>query len=131
MLTRIIVAGLLAAALWTDGVDAQGTKRHHSTPPAAAGKRGTHRLEIVNHESATIVSIYVSPARDDDWGDDLLGDGELDAGAVASFSLEGPCRADIRIDFEDASESRRNVDLCRFPSLTIEPGWTLKPLVAA
>ena len=137
MLKGIVVATLLGAALLgatcgASEADAQGVKRHTPAPPPAETKAGAHRVEIINHEAATIVSIYISPERDDDWGDDLLGDDELDARSAATVSFRGPCRADVRIDFDGgASESRRDVDVCRFPSLVIEPGWTLKPMVAA
>ena len=74
----------------------------------------------------------ISSSKAADFGDDLLGNDEIDPKGTGHVSYSGPCRADLYIGFEGgASEARRFMDVCKTSTVTITPGWTLDPKLSA
>lgn len=93
---------------------------------------GPRRVTLVNGFGHTIQQVFLSPAESRDWGEDGLGDAVLAPGARQAVSLEGGCRADLRIVFEtSAAEERRDIDICAVTTIALRPGWTLDERLAA
>jgi hypothetical protein len=76
----------------------------------------TIEFTIKNDTEDTITELYVSPSDDDDWGEDLLGDEELEPGDSIDIAIDDEseeCEYDIQAVFEDDSvEEDEEVDLC-------------------
>lgn len=87
-----------------------------SPPPAASGgSAGNPSFNLVNHGRAPIREIYVSSARDTNWGEDRLGADILAPGRYVAVRLvQGDCVNDIRIVWMDGrNEERRAQDTCQ------------------
>lgn len=81
-------------------------------------------LALANHSARAIQQVFVSSADAPQWGEDLLSRA-ISVGETGQVVFRGACTADVRVVFENrAAEERRGIDLCRRPSLSIEPGWT-------
>ncbi len=92
---------------------------------------GARRVTLVNGFSRTVREAYLSPADDDDWGEDVLGDQVIAPNGRQTVTLEGGCQADLRIVFDnDAAEERRDIDVCALGTIALRPGWTVDELVA-
>jgi hypothetical protein len=92
---------------------------------------GARRLTLVNGFSRTVREAYLSPADEDDWGEDALGDQVIAPGGRQTVTLEGGCQADLRIVFDnDAAEERRDIDVCALGTIALRPGWTVDELTA-
>jgi hypothetical protein len=91
-----------------------------AAPRADPGSQsGNPSFNLVNRGRAAIREIYVSSARDNDWGPDRLGANTLPAGQHLEVRLPaGDCLNDIRIIWMDGrSEERRALDTCRLVNL--------------
>jgi hypothetical protein len=85
-----------------------------------------HDITIFNHTPREIDEIHISAHGDSDWGDDLLADDTLAAGATKQTQYHGGCQQDIRIIYDNHSaEERRDANLCEHTRIEIKPGWTL------
>ncbi len=76
---------------------------------------------LTNRSRAVLNELYLSPAGDDSWGEDRLGDGTIVAGGSRTIRLPaGECLYDIRVVFAngEASEKRR-LDLCQITNLRV------------
>ena len=94
-------------------------------PPAPPQSGGTHPMVVVNGEQIDIVSIYVSPTNQSEWGDDRLGDDKLPAGRRFNLDVSGGCKQDLRVVFDNKSaEEKREIDICAQNIINIHPGWT-------
>lgn len=83
-----------------------------STPGLAQGNNPDFRLN--NRTGSTINEVYVSSARRNDWGRDLLGSNTLSSGQSLNVTLPaGQCTNDIRVVYENgASQEQRGVNTC-------------------
>lgn len=83
-------------------------------PAAGPNAGGNPSFNLVNRGRSAIREIYVSSARDDNWGPDRLGQNTLPVGQHLPVQLpQGDCRNDIRIVWMDGrAEERRAVDTC-------------------
>ncbi len=79
-------------------------------------------FNLVNRGRAAIREVYVSSARDSDWGPDRLGRDTLAVGAHLAIRLaQGDCATDVRIIWIDGrAEERRAVDTCRVTNLVFQ-----------
>ncbi len=84
-------------------------------PAPGATPGGNPSFNLVNRGRAAIREIYVSSARDNDWGQDRLGQNTLPIGQHLPVQLpQGDCVNDIRIVWMDGRpEERRAVDTCQ------------------
>lgn len=84
-------------------------------PVPAPAQGGNPSFNLVNRGRAAIREIYVSSARDNDWGPDRLGQNTLPIGQHLPVQLpQGDCVNDIRIVWLDGRpEERRAVDTCQ------------------
>lgn len=81
-------------------------------------------IVLINQSLRAIQQVFISPADATQWGEDLL-PRLVPVGERGAITYRGVCTVDIRIVFENrAAEERRAIDLCRHPTLSIEPGWT-------
>ncbi|WP_203072529.1 hypothetical protein [Falsiroseomonas ponticola] len=82
---------------------------------ASPNPGGNPSFNLVNRGRAAIREIYVSSARDNDWGPDRLGQNTLPIGQHLPVQLpQGDCVNDIRIVWMDGRpEERRAVDTCQ------------------
>lgn len=85
--------------------------------------QGSRRLAIGNLYERPITGIYLSPVEERDWGNNQLS-APISQNGTAELGMEGGCRADLRIVFDNESaEELRNFDMCRNPAITLRPGW--------
>ncbi len=81
--------------------------------PALAGDQD---FSLHNNTSKTMKSLYVSPHSSDDWGDDILGQDELDAGQSVNVKFprdEDKCHWDVKGEFEGGGTAEvDDVDFC-------------------
>ena len=78
-------------------------------------------FRLVNRGRSKINEVYASPAGDDDWGEDRLGEDVVPAGTTRVIRLpSGPCLYDLRVVFAngEANEKRR-LNLCSITSLRV------------
>ena len=93
--------------------------------PAARGARATAAddpsFRLTNRSRAALNEVYVSPAGEDSWGEDRLGDGSLAPGRQTVIRLpRGQCLYDMRSVFAngEATEKRR-LNLCTITDLRV------------
>ena len=78
---------------------------------------------LVNKTGYQIDSIYVSPTKADDWGDDIMGKDAL--ADNEKVEIEFPhggkkCKFDIRVQYNDGDKAEwANVDLCEWSEITL------------
>ena len=116
---RFILPTVLTAAL---ALAAPGLARARM-PDSQSGP--THTLTVVNGSPREIVSIFVSPTRQSEWGDDRLGDEKLPVGHRFDVDAGGGCKQDVRVVFDNKSaEEKRELDICSESTVNVHPGWT-------
>ncbi len=78
---------------------------------------------LVNNSGRVIETLRTSPASDDQWGDDRLGDRTLANGQRFAVRLpRGECEYDIRITFQGGGRhERRGVNVCEASDVVISP----------
>ncbi|MBD8066446.1 hypothetical protein IC608_13300 [Devosia sp. PTR5] len=84
----------------------------------------TVEFTVINDSSRALHYFYTTPANEDSWGDDLLGDeGTLEAGYQATATIgdgSDQCVYDFKFVMEDGSELvEPAVDICTLDSYTI------------
>jgi hypothetical protein len=91
-----------------------------ATPPQGQGSNPSFNL--VNHGRTAIREIYVSSARETNWGTDRLGTNTLPPGRHLEVRLPlNDCVNDVRIVWSDGRrEDRRQVDTCRLVNLVFQ-----------
>jgi len=76
-----------------------------------------------NETSYVVTEFYTSPANDNEWGGDLLGNGVLGAGESASVTIadgSDQCVYDFRFVFEDGDVVEDfGVDICELAEYTL------------
>lgn len=87
--------------------------------------RANHlNFTLYNETSKSIYYLYVSPARSDTWGSDVLGDDVLSSGEYTRITFpnqtsNSPCIYDVKAVFRDGTKSVGRHNLCEFDSVTI------------
>jgi hypothetical protein len=85
---------------------------------------GDQDFELVNRTGLTIAELYVSPAKDSEWGEDVLGRDVLKQGETVEIKFsrsEDTCNWDIKIVDEDDDEVVwENFNLCRISKITLQ-----------
>lgn len=85
------------------------------------------RVTVTHAHGRPVRELYLSAVEEDDWGANLLGATPLAPGQSRELGMEGGCRADLRIVFDNGNaEELREVDICARPILTLRPGWTVE-----
>ena len=111
MTARRALFGLGAAAVATAfAFGLAGVAQAQTTDPS---------FRLNNRSNQTIMELYVSSARDSNWGQDLLGANVLAAGQTFIVRLpNGQCVNDIRIVAESGQATeRRNVNTCELTDI--------------
>ena len=88
-----------------DGYGSPGRRQAASDDPS---------FRLVNRGRSEVRSVYASPAGDDDWGRDRLGDETVQPGQTYVVELPpGRCSYDVLVVFaDDRRFERRKVNLC-------------------
>jgi hypothetical protein len=79
---------------------------------------------LTNNSTYQIDSFYASPANDDQWGEDILGQDVLEGGqsgtvTIADGSTE--CVYDLKaVDETGAEHELKGLDICKTPSVTFD-----------
>ncbi|MDB5640775.1 MAG: hypothetical protein JWN07_92 [Hyphomicrobiales bacterium] len=94
-------------------------------PVAAAPVLTRGKFTVVNRTGYDISEVYVSPASANVWGEELLGDDELEDGDEEVIRLgrkEKSCIWDLKVVYSDDDSEAvwRDVDLCKFEKMTIK-----------
>lgn len=115
MKIRLIKAALLTAAL---AVVILGSV----TLNAAQNRKLDFTL--VNKTGFTIAEVYVSPSKDDSWGEDVMGKDVLKNNASVDIEFsrsEKTCKWDLKVVDEDkASIEWTELDLCTANEITLK-----------
>ncbi len=88
-------------------------------PAAPSGPNPNFRL--VNRSGRTIVEVYVSSSRDQNWGPDRLGQNVLGAGQsmIVTLPRDGNCVFDMRVVYDNSTATeRRQVNTCTITEVT-------------
>lgn len=96
-----------------------------AAPAPVAAAESRQNFTIVNRTGYDISEVYVSPAKAKNWGEDILGDDELDDDGeqlVRFKRAEKTCLWDLKVVYsEDDSEAIwYDVDLCKITKITIK-----------
>ena len=87
--------------------------------PAHAQANARPTLALVNKSGQEIEELYVSAARNSDWGDDRLGSATIEKNATFRLRLAEGCLYDLQVVYADKrTEERMRVNLCRTPTQT-------------
>lgn len=79
---------------------------------------------LYNETSKSIYSVYVSPARSDSWGSDILGTDVLMSGEYQPIifpneTSDSPCIYDVQVVFEDDTQREGRYNLCEIESVNV------------
>jgi len=95
---------------------------------AAPAFAGDQDFKLVNKTGSDIASVYAAPAKEDKWGDDIMGkDMLLDGSSVEiSFShSQDACHWDLKVVYEDKKSAVwHDVNLCKTSNITLH--WNEK-----
>ncbi|HEX6324611.1 MAG TPA: hypothetical protein VFZ36_12865 [Vicinamibacterales bacterium] len=91
---------------------------------AAAAQRRVLDFTLVNKTPYTIVELYVSPTKDEQWGEDVLGKDILEPGKEVEITFsrgETTCIWDLKIVDEDEDEVEwEKFNLCEASEITLK-----------
>jgi hypothetical protein len=92
------------------------------TGAAPRAEEANPSFNLVNRGRGPIREVYVSSARDNDWGPDRLGANGLPVGQHLPIRLpQGDCSNDVRVIWMDGrAEERRALDTCRMVNLVLQ-----------
>ncbi|MDO9441390.1 MAG: hypothetical protein Q7T73_10915 [Beijerinckiaceae bacterium] len=104
------------------GLAAPGARPTIATPLLQAQVR--QDFVLVNKTGYDISAVYVSPAKTDDWEDDVLGEDELEDGDETLIRFgrrEKSCMWDLKVVYseDDSSAYWKGIDLCKVSTITI------------
>jgi hypothetical protein len=107
------IIGAVFLAFWVFALD---------HPAAAQAKQD---FTLANATGYVISHVYVSPSKEDAWGDDILGRDTLDEDTEVPIHFarkERTCHWDLRVTYEDDGSNViwRDVDLCQISKITIK-----------
>jgi hypothetical protein len=90
----------------------------------ASAQTGDPSFQLVNRSNRTIYEAYASPATDNNWGPDRLGQNVVPAGRSFVVRLpQGECIYDVRVVYDrqgGPAEERRNINLCNLTDLAFD-----------
>jgi len=78
--------------------------------------------ELYNESGYTLMEFYTSPMNDNNWGGDILGADVVPSGTGGVVTItdgSNQCAYDIRMVFDDGTETLDSVDICELGSYTI------------
>ncbi len=109
MIHRFTAGLAVAAALWTI--------------PAAA-QQARQDFMLVNRTGYELSEVYVSPARSNEWEEDVLGQDTLEDGKRLTIRFKRStttCRWDLKVVYtvDDSTAVWRNINLCEVERVTI------------
>lgn len=82
------------------------------------------KFNLTNASDFQIDEFYASPANDDDWGDDILGQDVLEGGLSGVVTIadgSDQCAYDLKAVDEDGEEHvLEDLDLCKTPEVTFD-----------
>lgn len=89
----------------------------------AALYAGSQDFTIVNKTGFTITAFYAAPSKDRNWGEDILGEDELESGDHVDIKFSGygskTCKFDVMLkDPKDKEWIVEDIDLCEIHKLT-------------
>ncbi len=84
---------------------------------------GEQDFTLVNKTGFTISALYVAPAKDRDWGEDILGEDEMPSGKTLDITFKGygkkVCQFDVLLKDQDDNEwVVEGINLCEIHSLS-------------
>jgi hypothetical protein len=92
--------------------------------PVAEAQTGDPSFNLVNRSGRVIFEAYASPAKDNSWGPDRLGQNVVPAGRNFVIRLPpGECIYDVRVVYDrqgGPAEERRNINLCAIRDLVFD-----------
>lgn len=92
--------------------------------PVAEAQTGDPSFNLVNRSGRVIYEAYASPATDNNWGPDRLGQNVVPAGRNFVIRLPmGECIYDVRVVYDrqgGPAEERRNINLCNIRDLVFD-----------
>ncbi len=101
---------------------------------SATAAGGEADFTLVNGTGYTISEVYIAPSKSRKWGNDRLGDGELNNGRskLFKFSDSANCVQDIQVVFKDDGSEViwENLDLCEINKLTLRYNRATKTVTA-
>lgn len=91
--------------------------------PASALRAGDQDFVLVNKTGYDIAEVYVSPANEKEWGEDVMGKDTLDDGDRVTIEFshkEKECIWDMKIVFDDEEEAVwEDFNLCKVREITL------------
>ncbi len=86
-------------------------------------RAGDQDFVLVNKTGYDIDEVYVAPANEKEWGEDIMGKDTLDNGDKVTIEFshkEKECAWDMRIVFSDGEEAVwEDFDLCKVREITL------------
>jgi len=87
---------------------------------------------LINKTGYQIDGVYVSPAKVDEWGNDIMGKDALADGEKVDITFPhggGKCKFDIKVKYNDGDDAEwGDVDLCEYTAITLH--WDGKKTTA-
>jgi len=91
--------------------------------PSATVATARQNFSVVNGTGHTVMTLNVSPTREDEWGPDILGTQVLQNGQTAQVTFdraETQCNYDIRATYDDGDTTdMRGVNLCQVGTVNL------------
>lgn len=115
MIGRLALFAALFAALLAALLAAAPALAQDAVPPKPPPAAATQALAVRNATASVLQRLHLNAPDAPRPGPDLLGAGVLRPGQTFRAQLPHPpeCRAELRAVFEDGTEERRALDLCR------------------
>ncbi len=90
----------------------------------AAAQDAKQDFRLVNRTGYELKEVYVSPAKADDWQEDILGKGVLEDGKSVNIHFNPrarTCKWDLKVVYteDDSSAVWSNINLCDVEKITI------------
>lgn len=91
---------------------------------------GEREVTVLNRAPRPMNELYASPQTAEQWGEDRLGDGILEAAGTFRLRLgrSRDCLYDFMVIYDDASrEEQRGVDICRTRQISFDASTATAP----
>ena len=90
---------------------------------AGAAQASDADFKLINKTGYQIDSVFVSQARNNSWGSDIMGRDAVPDGAAVNITFPhggGACNFDIRVVYNDGDKADfTNVDLCQYEVISL------------
>lgn len=96
---------------------------HAGQPHPVMGPMGERNVTILNHGPTSVVELYLSPASNDSWGPDQLGEASIEPGRSRQLKLGRmrDCEFDILVIYDDTrSQKLPALNLCKTRQLVVD-----------